>query len=90
MKTAKLKKKITFSLIIIMTCFTLLNYANGYIHIKDDFGKIYVKIKEKEMKYMYGELTSQGDRYTGGLNDLSGDSVAYDLNSTYDDKTLTV
>ncbi|EPR13327.1 hypothetical protein [Ruminiclostridium papyrosolvens] len=88
MKTAELKKKIVFSLIMIITCFTLLNYANGYIHIKADIGQTYVKIKEKEMKYMYGERTSQGDRYTGGSSNSNGDNVTYNSNSTYDGKVL--
>ncbi len=90
MKTAELKKKIAFSLIMIMTCFTLLNYANGYIHIKADIGKTYLKIKEKEMKYMYGERTSRGDRYTGNSPNKNGNNVTYKykLNSTYDGKTL--
>ncbi len=90
MKTAGLKKKIAFSLIMIMTCFTLLNYANGYIHIKDHIGIEFEKLKEKEMKYMYGERTSQGDRYTGSSSNYNGDNVTYkyQLNSTYDGKTL--
>lgn len=88
MKTAGLKKKIAFSLIMIMTSFTLLNYANGYIHIKDNIAKTYVKIKEKEMKFMYGERTSQGDRYTGGSDDSNGDNVTYNSDSTYGEQNL--
>ncbi len=88
MKTAGLKKKIAFSLIMIMTSFTLLNYANGYIHIKDNISKTYVKIKEKEMKFMYGERTSQGDRYTGGSDDSNGDNVTYNSDSTYEGQNL--
>ncbi len=88
MKTAGLKKKIAFSLIMIMTSFTLLNYANGYIHIKDNIAKTYVKIKEKEMKFMYGERTSQGDRYTGGSDDSNGDNVTYNSDSTYGGQNL--
>ncbi len=88
MKTAGLKKKLAFSLIMIMTSFTLLNYANGYIHIKDNIAKTYVKIKEKEMKFMYGERTSQGDRYTGGSDDSNGDNVTYNSDSTYGEQNL--
>ncbi|EGD48718.1 hypothetical protein Cpap_3142 [Ruminiclostridium papyrosolvens DSM 2782] len=88
MKRAGLKKKIAFSLIMIMTSFTLLNYANGYIHIKDNIAKTYVKIKEKEMKFMYGVRTSQGDRYTGGSDNSNGDNVTYNSDSTYGRQNL--
>ncbi|ACL76109.1 hypothetical protein [Ruminiclostridium cellulolyticum] len=90
MKTAELKKKIVFSLIMIMMCFTALNYVNGYFNIIDFIGTQYTKIKEKEMKYMYGERTSRGDRYTGNSEDYSGNNVTYDdqFNSTYDGRTL--
>ncbi len=90
MKTAELKKKIAFSLIMVMTCFTLLNYANGYLHIKDYIGTEFEKLKEKEMKYMYGERTSQGDKYAGSTSNYNGNNVTYKykLNSTYDGKTL--
>ncbi len=88
MKRAGLKKKIAFSLIMIMTSFTLLNYANGYIHIKDNIAKTYVKIKEKEMKFMYGVRTSQGDRYTGDSGDANGDNVTYNSDSTYGRQNL--
>lgn len=88
MKRAGLKKKIAFSLIMIITSFTLLNYANGYIHIKDNIAKTYVKIKEKEMKFMYGVRTSQGDRYTGDSGDANGDNVTYNSDSTYGRQNL--
>lgn len=88
MKRSGLKKKIAFSLIMIMTSFTLLNYANGYIHIKDNIAKTYVKIKEKEMKFMYGVRTSQGDRYTGDSGDANGDNVTYNSDSTYGRQNL--
>lgn len=86
MKIFGLKKKIFFSLIVTMTCFTVLSLSNGYLNIKDSFGPEMASIKEKEMKFMYGERTSLGDRYTGGSQGSSGNNVTYSgqLDSTYD------
>ncbi len=65
MELIRLKKKRFFSLIAILLCTILLYSANnffnisGYINTKIDF------VKEKEMKYIYGEHSSMDDRYAG-------------------------
>lgn len=63
MNILKLKKRIAFSLIAIMTCSTLFYSVNNIFDITGYISKQMELLKEKEMKYVYSQNNSTGDRY---------------------------
>ncbi len=70
MNILKLKKRVSFSLIVLMLCSSLLYFANNYFDINGYINEQYNTIKEKEMKFAYGVSDSSGDKFSG-----SSDSV---------------
>lgn len=65
MKKLKLKKKSKFSLIALLLCCVLLYSANNIFGFTGMIDKQVDLLKEKEMKFIYGERNILGDRYTG-------------------------
>jgi hypothetical protein len=83
MKIYKLKKNTIFSLITLMLCYVLLYSVNynlnivGFINTKIEF------IKEKEMKFMYGDKITLGDKFSErsvGFNISNISNVSYKQN----------
>ncbi len=64
MKIFKLKKKSTFSLITLMICCTLFYFTNSIFNITGLISTKAESVKEKEMKYMIGEIGSLSDNYS--------------------------
>lgn len=64
MKIYKLKKNPIFSLIIIVLCLVLFYSANSILNINGFISNKVDLLKEKEMKYMFGETSTLSDRYT--------------------------
>ncbi len=64
MKIYKLKKKHTFSLIAIMLCCVLLYCGNCIFDVTGIISYEVEALKEKEMKYMFGEIGILSDKYS--------------------------
>ncbi len=64
MKIYRLKKKYSFSLIAIILCFALLYCSNSIFNITGLISNKAEIIKEKEMKYMFGEIGILSDNYS--------------------------
>ncbi len=64
MKIYKLKKKCSFSLILIMLCCALLYCSNSIFNITGFISNKVELLKEKEMKYMFGEMGILADNYS--------------------------
>lgn len=78
MKIYKLKKNPIFSLIALMLCIVLLYFANSSLNILGFINTKVELIKQKEMKFMYSERNTSGDRYfdTSSVGTNSG-NVSY-------------
>ncbi len=64
MKKNKLKKKRFFSLIAFSLCCAILYSANCNLDLVGYINKKFEVIKEKEMKYIFGERNTQSDKYS--------------------------
>lgn len=64
MKNYKLKKKFAFSLIVLLSCCIVLYSGNSFFNITGFLNSKFDLAKEKEMKYIYGNLKSFGDKYS--------------------------
>ncbi|OPX43637.1 hypothetical protein CLHUN_23560 [Ruminiclostridium hungatei] len=64
MNILKLKKRAAFSLIALMLCSTLFYSANNYFDINGYINEQYKTIKEKEMKFAYGQGDAPGDKFS--------------------------
>ncbi len=80
MKIYKLKKNLIFSLIAIMICCVLFyatnsnKYIVGFVNTKIEF------IKEKEMKFMFGERNTSDDKYfNNSIKSYSIGNASYHL-----------
>jgi len=64
MKIYKLKKNFVFSLIALMFCCVLLYSVNSNLNIVGFVNTKIELVKEKEMKFMFGERNTLGDKYS--------------------------
>ncbi|PYG87602.1 hypothetical protein LY28_01971 [Ruminiclostridium sufflavum DSM 19573] len=64
MKIYRLKRKASFSLIALMICCIMLYIANSIFNITGFIDEKAESIKEKEMKYMFGEIGTLSDDYS--------------------------
>lgn len=64
MKPLKLKKKTFFSLITIFVCFILFCTLNSIFNINVTISNKIEELKGREIKFMYGEQNSLGDKYS--------------------------
>jgi len=80
MKIQKLKKKTIFSLIILMFCCVLLYSANSNLNIVGFINTKIQLVKEKEMKFVFGERNTLGDKYSESSVGYSTSNISYKQN----------
>jgi len=80
MKIHKLKKNIIFSLITLIFCCVLFNSANSIFNITGFINTQTEILKEKEMKYIYGERDTLGDKYAESNVGYNAGNVSYQEN----------
>ncbi|MHB8063537.1 MAG: hypothetical protein ACYDG2_13050 [Ruminiclostridium sp.] len=80
MKIYKLKKNIIFSLIALMFCCVLFYSANNSLNIVGFINTNIELIKEKEMKFIYGEKNTLGDKFSESSADYNISNVNYKQN----------
>lgn len=90
MKKTKLKKKSTFSLIAFLLCCVLIYSANNVYDLTGRLNRQIEIIKEKEMKFIYGERNILGDKYSHERSVYETDHVnQVDINSSGNDLLAT-
>lgn len=77
MKIYKLKKNTIFSLIALLLCCLLIYSTNSLLNVTDFINTKIETIKEKEMKYVFGERNTLGDNYPSGLVEYDLSNVSY-------------
>lgn len=88
MKINKLKKNFVFSLIALMFCCVMIYSANSIFNITGFINTKVEIIKEKEMKFMFGERKTLDDKYSENSIDYNIDNVKYQENAlTLDENT---
>jgi len=81
MKISKLKKKSVFSLIALIFCCVLLFTANSNLNIFYFINTKIELIKEKEMKFIFGEKNTLGDTYSVSSVGYNFNNVSYNQNA---------
>ena len=74
------KKNTVFSLVTLIFCCVLLYSANNVFNITGMVNTKIEIIKEKEMKFMFGERNKLGDKYSDSLAGYNADNVNYQEN----------
>jgi hypothetical protein len=90
MKTYKLKKKFTFSLVTLMFCYVLLCFVNNNLNITGFIDKKIEAVKENEMKFIYNKKTTSDDKYVPSTIENDARNVAFDNTEVADDNITSV
>lgn len=88
MNILKLRKKATFSLITLMMCSTLLYSANNTFNITGYINRQVENLKEKEMKYVYGQSNQSGDKYSEYSDKSADDNILGNYSSVLGQKIV--
>jgi len=77
MKIYKSKKNVAFSLIVLIFCCVLVYSTNSIFNITGFISTKIEIIKEKEMKFMYGEPDALGDKYSESSQSYYNSNIVY-------------
>ena len=81
MKIYKLKKNIIFSLITLIFCYILLYSADCNLNISGFIDRKIESVKENEMKFMFGDKSTSGDKYFDSAADNNSQNISYTFNN---------